>query len=161
MTRIFVVKTSCLCELYEVPGFSDPRVSVLLRERRVSQEQARFYVPLACLYQLCDHIVNVGDGSRRRRLARQVARDVESSLHEDIPWVITPPRRRVEFADLIRVFSSDPGRLQLGLTNVDVMEIAHQLKRKYSSSPDYRVHIWTTRQDLKAYEPDPEPDPLV
>ena len=161
MTRVYVVETSCLCELYGLPGFSDPKFAERLQRRRAREESARFHVPLGCLYQLFDHIADVTDGSRRRRLALTVATDVRSSLDEGVPWLISPPRTRDELADIFGAFATDPGRLGLGLTNSDVVKVAADLKRKYGSSGNYRVHIWTKKQTLKAYEPDAEPDSLI
>ena len=161
MTRVFVVETSYLCELYGLPGFSDQAFAERLQRRRAREDGARFHVPLSCLYQLCDHIADVPDGNRRRRLSFTVATDVRSSLREGIPWAISFPGGKHELPDVVSAFAANPGLLRLGLTNFDVVRVATDLKRKYGSSKGYRVHIWTKVQALKAYEPDSEPDPLV
>lgn len=160
MTRIFVVDTSYLLELYSVPDFSDPAFSTRLRKRMAGLAGARFHVPAGCLYKFCDHISDVADGNRRHRLAQQIAADVESSIERARPWLITPSRGLNELAGLIRAFASDPARHVIGLTNSDVIEVANVLKRKYGSSTGYRVHIWTRNAQLKAHEPDREPEPL-
>lgn len=161
MTRVFVVETSYLCELYGLPGFSDVAFAERLRRRRAREEAARFYVPLSCLYQLCDHIADVNDGSRRRKLAVTVATDVRSSLSDGIPWLISYPRDKNQLPDFLSAFAADPGHSGLGLTNFDVVKIATDLKRKYGGDGGYKVHIWTKHQALKAYEPDAEPNLLV
>lgn len=160
MTRIFVVDTSYLLELYAVPGFSDRSFSTRLRERMAGLAGARFHVPAGCLYKFCDHISDVTDGSRRHHLAHRIATDVESSIGRARPWLISPSKGLSELAGFIRAFASDPTRHVVGLTNSDVIEIANELKRKYGSSTDYRVHIWTRNAQLKAHEPDQEPEPL-
>ncbi|MDE2781945.1 MAG: hypothetical protein OXK77_03230 [Gemmatimonadota bacterium] len=159
MTRIFVVDTSYLLELYSVPGFSDPTFSTLLRERMAGLAGARFHVPVGCLYKFCDHISDVTDGNRRHQLAQRIATDVESSIGRARPWLISPSKGLNELAGFIRAFASDPTRHVVGLTNSDVIEVANGLKRKYGSS-NYRVHIWTKNTKLKAHEPDREPEPL-
>ncbi|MCE2398668.1 MAG: hypothetical protein J4F34_06490 [Gemmatimonadetes bacterium] len=160
MTRIFVVDTSYLVELYSVPGFSDRTFSTRLRKRMTELAGARFHVPAGCLYQFCDHIADVTDGNRRHHLAHRIATDVETSIGRAWPWLISPSKGLNELADFIRAFASDPTRHVVGLTNSDVIEVAKVLKRKYGSSTDYRVDIWTKNAQLKAHEPDLEPEPL-
>ena len=160
MNRIFVLDTSYLLELYSVPGFSDRTFSTRLRERMAGLAGARFHVPAGCLYKFCDHIADVTDGSRRHYLAHRIATDVESSIGHARPWLISPAKGLDELAGFIRAFASDPTRHVMGLTNSDAIEVANVLKRKYGSSTDYRVHIWTRNAQLKAHEPDREPDPL-
>ena len=121
---------------------------------------ARFHVPVGCLYKLCDHITDVRDGDSRRRLARQVANDIQSSFERARPWVITPAKDLPELVKSVWTFAEDAGRLKLNLTNSQTVDIASALKAKYRGLGTYRVHIWTRNRRLKAYEPDPEPDPL-
>ena len=160
MNRIFVVDTSYLLELYSVPGFSDRTFYRRLRKRMDELARARFHVPAGCLYKFCDHISDVTDGNRRHRLAHRIATDVESSIGRAWPWLISPSKGLDELAGFIQAFASDPTRHVVGLTNSDVIEVANGLKRKYGSSTDYRVHIWTRNAQLKAHEPDREPEPL-
>lgn len=162
MTRVFVVETSYLCELYAVPNFSDSAFSASLRTKWDGEREAgaSFRVPVGCVYQLCDHIADVPDGGRRRRLAVQVATDVASSVDRWMPWLIIPSDGATELARFVRRFASDDGHRRLGLTNSQIVAIANNLKQKYGRVGDYRVHIWTRNETLKAYEPDREPNPL-
>lgn len=162
MTRVFVVETSYLCELYGVPNFSDPNFSASLRTKWDGEREAgtSFRVPVGCVYQLCDHIADVPDGGRRRKLAGRVATDVTSSAQHGIPWLIIPSDGVTELASFVHRFASDDGHRELGLTNSQIVAIANDLKRKYGGVGDYRVHIWTRNGALKAYEPDREPNPL-
>lgn len=161
MTRIFVIDTSYLTEVYCVPGFSETRVSKAVIERVRRAVGARFHVPVGCLYKLCDHIGDVGDGNQRRRLATKVASDVQTSVDMARPWVIAPAKGLPDLVKSVRAFAEDAGRLQLNLTNSETAEIATALKRKYGHRSSYRVHIWTRNRALKAQEPDAEPDPLI
>lgn len=161
MTRVFVIDTSYLLELYSVSDSSDTSFSRALKDRIARETNARFHVPVGCLYKLCDHITDVRDGDSRRRLARQVANDIKSSVERARPWVIAPAQDLSGFVKSVRTFAEDAGRLKLNLTNSQTVDIASGLKAKYSGLGDYRVHIWTRNRTLKAYEPDPEPDPLA
>lgn len=161
MPTIFVLDTSYLCELYRVPGSCRADLPTLIEERIRMQAEGRFYVPLGCLYELCDHIADVSDGGRRRDIASKVVSDVETSLKDALPWLIgSAVDVEDELLRLLRAFSEYSFRLQLSLTDSTVISEAKRLKQKYSDSLGYQVHIWTTDQTLKAYEPDPEPNPL-
>ena len=121
---------------------------------------ARFHVPAGCLYKFRDHISDVTDGNRRHHLAHRIATDFESHIGHARPWLISPSKGLDELAGFVRAFASGPTRHQVGLTNSDVIGVANVLKRKYGSSTDHRVHIWTKNAQLKAHEPDREPEPL-
>ena len=161
MTRVFVVDTSYLTEIYSVPGFSDERFTRAITERMAKETSARFHVPVGCLYRLCDHITDVPDGNLQRRLARRVADDVQSSVERARPWVVAPAKGLPDLASSVRTFADDVGRLRLNLTNSETADVAIALKRRYGGQPGYFVHIWTRNQALKAYEPDAEPNPLM
>jgi len=49
----------------------------------------------------------------------------------------------------------------MGLTDTYTLEEAVRLKARYNSAKDYKVHIWTKDNSLKAHEPDAEPNPFV
>ncbi|WP_420615763.1 hypothetical protein [Candidatus Palauibacter sp.] len=162
MRTVFVLDTSYLCELYRVPDRHRPELSEQIKERIRQHETSQFYVPLACLYELCDHIGDVVDGGRRREIALKVVAHVETSAADKGPWLIVPVVDvKAKLPQLLRDFSADPLLLQMGLTDSTIVSEAHRLKQKYSVSLDYRVHIWTTDTTLKAHEPDPEPDALL
>ena len=162
MATVFVLDTSYLCEFYRVPrcyrsGFSDK-----IQQRMRDQSTGRFFLPLGCLYQLCDHIGDVENGHKRRKLAKAVESDVNSSIEKVIPWIIVPATDvKAGLSGLLRRFSEDPAHLEMGLTDSTVISEAERLKKEYTTSLGYRVHIWTTDRRLKVYEPDPEPDPLL
>ena len=135
MTRVFVVDTSYLSELYSVPGFSDAAFSQALRKKMAGELGARFHVPVGCLYKLCDHIADVGDGNRRHQLARQVAMDVSSSRARGLPWLMSPAAGLDEIGDFVQRFAFNPGNLRLGLTNSEVIEIAKRAEKRIRYRP--------------------------
>ncbi|WP_420632651.1 hypothetical protein [Candidatus Palauibacter sp.] len=162
MATVFVLDTSYLCEFYRLPGRHRNEFSAKIGQRMREQPTGRFVLPLGCRYQLCDHIGDISDGHKRRDLANAVVSDTKASLDDGLPWLIVPVADvKYELPRLLRAFSEDPVRLQMGLTDSTIVSEANRLKRKYGASLDYRVHIWTTDVKLKGYEPDSEPDPLL
>jgi len=74
MTAIFVIDTSYLLELFEVPKSSDPQAVTEVRKRYAEavEGSARLFVPLPCLLELANHIADVPQGDLRHRLANNL-----------------------------------------------------------------------------------------
>ena len=162
MPTVFVLDTGYLCEIYRVPRHHDPALSRQIRQRIRDQAADRFFLPLGCLYQLCDHIGKVPDDELRRQLAQKFVEDVATSLSDSVPWLIVPAADLGEgLLDLLQTYRDDPLHLRMGLTDSTVVREANRLKEQYGDSTGYRVHIWTTDSSLKAYEPDQEPDAIL
>ena len=75
--------------------------------------------------------------------------------------MMSPSAGLAALARSVQAFAEEPSRQELNLTNSETIDIAVGLKKKYASHLNYRVHIWTRNQVLKADEPDAEPDPLI
>lgn len=157
----FVIDTGYLVEFFEVPGHSnaEARQEVLARLRAAIRVGHRLYVPLSCLFELGNHIAQVDDGTARRAIAHTVRRTVRTSVEDGTPWIITPAVAIEALPALLDSFADRYVDEQVGLTDTQVIEIAHGLKEQFRQM--LRVHIWTTDNALKAREPDREPDPFV
>ena len=95
------------------------------------------------------------DRTFSRRLRERMARLAGARFH-------VPAGCLYKFCDHISDVTDGNRRHRLAhqiATDVE-SSIGHALKRKYGSSTDYRVHIWTKNVQLKAHEPDREPEPL-
>ena len=163
MNRIYIIDTSYLLELYQVPGKSDAGSSREVKKRFITaiSDQARMLIPLGVLFELCNHIAGVANGDQRAKLSWRVAQDVEESCtNPHFPWRLTPAdsleRLRVHIDRYAKAFAP----MQIGLTDTQVTAVADDSKSKHSGL-DYNVHIWTRDAALKAFEPDTEPDPFV
>ena len=164
MTRIYIVDTSYLLELFDVPGFSTTAHVKAVREKFAQAIEARnqIIVPIGCVFELANYIADVGNIAVRRQLAQKLAGSINSSLNSAQPWQITPPDKLE--ATLPQLFSEYADKylpLGMGLTDTYTLAEAQRLKTKYNSVQHYRVHIWTKDNSLKAHEPDVEPDPFV
>jgi hypothetical protein len=164
MTRVYIVDTSYLLEVYAVPGFSAGQAVEEVRKRfeSATREGSRLFVPTGCLFELCNHVADVRDGKTRSRLARKIADDVDASLSEHhFPWRIAPVDAHRELRLQIRRFAKEYVVQRIGLTDTQVVEVAASQKRRYGRGLGYFVHIWTRDKTLKALEPDPEPRAFV
>jgi hypothetical protein len=164
--RIYVVDTSYLLELYRVDGccHEDAYLSVFYKFRE-NIAAGQFFVPVAVLYELANHIADIHDAQRRRMLANKLRIDINNSIDEQTPWVITHAADAQGLDELLRALSESATRFadefstqKLGLTDTTVILEAERLRRKFVSDSlrNYQIHIWTRHRELKAREPDTE-----
>ena len=162
--RVYVIDTSYLLELFDVPGCSTQKAKekIKIRIAAAAQSGARLYVTVPCIYELANHIADVLDGNKRRSLAEQVRDAVLSSLDDGTPWTIIPSQKLDIFKNLIVSFV-DNHVIQkgVGLSDSTLIDEAHRLKRDRYQRRGSPVHIWTKDKALKAWEPDTEPDAYV
>lgn len=164
--RVIVLDTSYLDEIYRVPSMSEPTAFAEIRERLTTEADrgSRLYVPVPTVFELANHVTQSGRG--RVALARRLAADLRSSLEKQTPWIVVPAKdddilgSTSRLLDALQEFEEVFVAQSVGLTDVSVVHEARRLKTKYRSRA-WAVHIWTRDAQLKAHEPDPEPDPFV
>ena len=159
-SQVYVIDTSYLLELFAVPGHSTKEATDEIRSRFTTavENKARFYVTVPSIYELANHISHVSDGNKRRSLAEQVRDTILSSLDDATPWTIIPSQQLDTFKKLIVNFVDNHVIQQIGLSDSTLIDEARRLKDTTYRGPSWRVHIWTKDKNLKALEPDNEPD---
>ncbi|MBU2549979.1 MAG: hypothetical protein KKB20_16325, partial [Proteobacteria bacterium] len=87
-TACYVIDTSYLLELFRVPGHSnDIAVGLVRKKYEAAIERGdRLFVPLPCIFELGNRIAHVGDGRRRKKLAKYLFETVQSSVDRAMPW---------------------------------------------------------------------------
>ncbi len=159
LSRVYVIDTSYLLELFAVPGHStkESRDEIKSRIAAAAQSGARLYVTVPSIYELANHISHVSNGNARRSLAEQVRNTVLSSLDAGTPWTIIPSQQPDIFKNLIESFVDNHVIQGIDLSDSTLIDEARRLKRERYGGPGWRVHIWTKDKNLKALEPDNEP----
>ena len=159
LSRVYVIDTSYLLEIFAVPGHStkEAREKIKIRIAAAAQSGARLYVTVPSIYELANHISHVSDGNVRRSLAEQVRDTVLSILDLGTPWTIIPSQQLTTFKNLIVSFVDDHVIQRIGLSDSTLIDEAHRLKSNRYQRRGWRVHIWTKDKTLKAREPDNEP----
>ena len=159
LSRVYVIDTSYLLEIFAVSGHStkEARDEIKIRIAAAAQSGARLYVTVPSIYELANHISHVSDGNARRSLAEQVRDTVLSSLDLGTPWTIIPSQQLDTFKNLIVSFVDNHVIQGIDLSDSTLIDEARRLKRERYGGPGWRVHIWTTDKTLKAREPDNEP----
>lgn len=162
MNKVLVIDTSYLLELFEVPGFSSFHHVGQVKERFRSaiNGSAIFIVPLPCIFEVGNHIAGVHDGAKRNTLAEKLNKSVIGSIKDGAPWVITPSCGLDDLEKLLLLFQGEHVISKIGLTDSFTIHEARRLKAKYNQA-DYKIHIWTKDNSLKAQEPDTENNPFI
>jgi hypothetical protein len=160
---IYVVDTSYLLELFGCGRDSSKEASNEVRKRfkQANAVGGRFFIPLPCLFELGDHIADVGHDGLRKTLAENLVSTVKTSLETQKPWTITPTGDpKTVLPKLLERFAPAAAKQKIGLVDTFTWDEAARLKMKLA---DYkpRVHIWTNDRSLKGKEPDSEPNPFL
>ncbi len=166
MSRVYVVDTGYLLELFLVPGHSSTvgNKEVMRRFGEAYHVSAHLYVPAQCIYELANLIAHVKSGGKRRMLARKVDSVLQRCFRGDAterPWNIVPSPDGTALPEHWQAFVDKYATQAIGLTDAGVLIEATRLKERYRMGPDFPVHIWTTAQDLKSREPDAEQNAFV
>ncbi|MBI5118715.1 hypothetical protein HZA56_19780 [Candidatus Poribacteria bacterium] len=164
MSRIYVIDTSYLLELFAVPGFSTEQAvkTIQAKFKEAIQARSQLIVPLGCLFELANHIADVPDVGQRLALVEKLTKAVESSVATAQPWQISPPDKLdIALPRMFAEYAKTYLPQGMGLTDTYTLEEALRLRRKYSPAMGCMVHIWTKDRILKAHEPDKEPNPFV
>lgn len=162
-TTVYVIDTSYLLELFGCGRDSQKTVSAEVRRRFKDANAAggRFFVPLPCLFELGDHIADVGHDGLRGKLASELVATVKKSLDLGTPWTITPTGPPEEILpQLLDRFAPAAINHKIGLVDTFTWVEADRLKHKLEAYK-VRVHIWTNDRQLKNKEPDAEPAPYL
>lgn len=160
---VYVLDTSYLLELFGCGRDSNKQASNEVRKRFRAANRAggRFFVPLPCLFELGDHIADVGHDELRGQLVDKLVSTVKSSLADKKPWTITPTGAPDDvMPKLLERFVPAATKQRIGMVDVFTWDESVRLKTKFA---DYkaRVHIWTNDRNLKGKEPDVEPNPFL
>lgn len=156
---VYVIDTSYLLELYAVPGYSTQEAVDKIRSRfkDADKQGARLFVTVPSIYELANHIADVSNGKARRSLTKKLQDAILSSIDKAVPWTIIPSQEPSALKKLIVSFVDNHVIEGIGLSDSTLIDEADRLKRTTYRGSDWRVHIWTKDEKLKAREPDNEP----
>jgi hypothetical protein len=166
MITYIVVDTGYLVELFRIPKhFTEENANEIKRRLDLAiKEKYRLYIPTPVVFELANHIAHVDDGNMRRVLVNKFSRiiidciDDKVTLFNIVPFDNSAVVKELSnnLKDFVQKFADDFARQGLGFTDSAVLLEAQSLKNKNN-----HVHIWTTDEPLKTYEPDTEPNPFI
>jgi predicted nucleic acid-binding protein len=162
MITYIVIDTGYLLELFRVPKrFNESDAKEIKRRFSDAETQHHnLYIPVPVLFELANHIAHVDNGYERLELANKFSKTVQQGIDPKETFINIIPCEAFatasELSNSLESFSNKFVQQGLGLTDSAVILEAENLKK-----PHNRVHIWTTDEPLKPYEPDAEPDPFI
>jgi hypothetical protein len=159
----YFVDTSYLTELYRVPGRSEAEAVERVRAKFAGafERGNSIFLPVVCLLELGNHVAQVKNEAEREKVARAIEADVLASVGAERKFLVIDAPTVRELAALVRDWVGGHVRERRGLVDAAVIERARRHKTVRKDTASVAVHIWTRDRQLKACEPDPEPDPFL
>lgn len=144
MGEIVLIDTSVLMNVLDVPGFNQHRAQVLAEFRRLIEESAHIFLPMAAVLEAGNHIAQLPDGGLRRTHARNFADQIRKALHGEAPW------RPMQFPDHATVATwldhfPDAAMVGHGIGDLSIQE---HWKALCGRHPLSRVRVWSLDDDL-------------
>lgn len=90
MAGIYIIDTSVLLNILDVPGRNQDRDTVFATFEARIKAGSRFQVPIAVIVETGNHIARIPGGNNRRGYAEKFCAMVEKALEGKAPWVVTP-----------------------------------------------------------------------
>lgn len=164
MSSTYFVDTSYLCELYAIPGRSEPLAIDAVRGKFQAAwtRGEMLFLPVVCILETGNHIAQVNNAEKQGRLARVLTSDVAQALDNRSPmrrFTVVDAPLQGELTRLIQDWCRGHVPCGRGLVDAAVATKAMAFKGRVRSL--HSVHIWSRDRSLKQLEPDAEPDPFI
>ena len=151
MADIFLVDTSILVEILNVPVKSDhhrqAQVKEQLKEHIIKGDH--LFLPIATVLETGNHIAQNGDGNQRRQCAERFVKTVRRAVEESTPWVLAPLPDNNTLVSWLDDFP-DSAMRERGIGDHSIVRAFEQACAQF---PRMRVAVWTLdRKDLQGYD---------
>lgn len=148
--NIWLVDTSVLLCVFEVPGYEQGRDEVLSEFRIRIQNRDSFMLPVATIFETGNLIVNNNqiNGNQRREYAQKFVEEVTKAHQGNAPWkILSLPNME----DLIAWLNDFPDKASQQ-TSLGDHTIIKTWEQQAAAFPAYSVHIWSLDSDLQGYD---------
>jgi len=156
MSAIYIVDTSVLLNILDVPGRNQDRETVFAEFKGRIQAGDRFQLPIAAIIETGNHIASISNGAHRRRYAEKFCDMAVGAIEEQAPWVVTPTPGVREIRKWLEKFP-DHAMRELGIADTSII---HAWEAACRRNQDMRVAIWSLDQNLAAYNRIPQEKPF-
>jgi hypothetical protein len=155
---VYVIDTSWLLEFYEVPNHCTKiRLEKVKEKFKIAvKNKSTFILPLAVIFEYCNHIAQINTGNLRKKYATDFWSHMQMSRKDTVPYLILPAADLPEIDVDVERFAATYAIQGIGLVDIQVERIA----KEWAEKPGYIVHIWSFYGLLKALEPNIEPNPI-
>ena len=151
MPEVFVVDTTVLLNVLDVPGRNQHRDDVFERFVEVMDAGASLLLPMAAVFEAGNHIAKLADGQQRRRFAAIFCDQVRAALNGGAPWVLVPLPGADELARWLGDFP-DCAMREVGMSDLSMIKAWEEACLR---NPSRRVCIWSLDAGLQGYDREP------
>ena len=152
MAGIYIIDTSVLLNILDVPGRNQDRDTVIAAFEARIRAGSRFQVPIAVIVETGNHIARISSGDSRKRYAEEFCAMVEQALAGKAPWVVTP----IPDVGKIRKWLTDfPDQYAVRGLGIADRSIIHAWEEACIRNPSIRVVIWSRDKQLASYDRKP------
>ncbi|MYD88489.1 MAG: hypothetical protein F4137_17000 [Acidobacteria bacterium] len=148
MPPIFIVDTTVLLNVLDVPGRNRDRDVVLDRLGELVDDGASLLLPMGAIFETGNHIARLPDGQQRRDCAEVLRDQVRQALDGQAPWA---PLQFPDARQLAEWLEGFPDYAMQEISMVD-LSIIKAWQRTCVQHPARRVAIWTLDQHLIGYD---------
>ena len=144
---IWLIDTSILCNILDLPGFNQDRTEILGEfENRISSGDL-FFLPFVVFIETGNHIAQLS-GNYKYEFAQKFVHLVKQALNSEAPF---KPLRFPEKDELLRIIDEFPEFAGKGIGFGD-FSIIEDWKDQTSKFMAYSVRIWSLDSGLQGYE---------
>ncbi|HMQ60455.1 MAG TPA: hypothetical protein PKE06_07295 [Flavilitoribacter sp.] len=145
---IWIIDTSILLNVLDVPQFNQDRDNVLGDFRLRIRNEDTFLLPFTSILETGNHIAHINNDGQRLQFATKLKDTVSDSIKGNTPW---KPLRFPDTEDLIKWLDDFPHSAQRGVGLGDHV-IIKQWEEQCEKFKAYVVKIWSLDKDLRGYE---------
>lgn len=157
MSAIILLDTSIYLNVLDIPGYNQDRDDVLNEFQRCIENDDRFLLPLASVWETGNHIGDLIDGQTRRTYAGRFVADVRRAFNGEVPYRATHFPEREMFLQWLEGFpdvvmrNKSPEKTREGVSLAD-LSIIKEWEHNCELHSMSRVRIWSLDSDLQGYD---------
>lgn len=144
MSSIVLVDTSVLLNILDVPGRNERRDEVLTELGRLIEAGDHFFIPMAAIVEVGNHIAQVANGAHRRAAAQRFVAEVRKALSDEVPWKPINFPSNQEVLSWLDSFPEAATR-GMGMGDLSIKKEWDELCLRHRLS---RVRVWALDGDL-------------
>ena len=145
---ICLLDTSVFVEILNVPNMVKQRDTILAELGQKIQNGESLFLPMATIFETGNHIAQNGDGTQRRKCAKDFVEQVQKALDGTSPF--TPLKFPVN-EDLKQWLAGFPD-FAMRESGIGDLSIIHDWKRQCELFPTRHVYIWSLDVHLSAHD---------
>lgn len=149
MKEVCIIDTSVFCNILGIPKRSQQYQQAIIEFEEGIKNGVAFLLPMTTVYETGNHIAQVPDGRRRRKLAQNFVNFIDQAFTGKRPWTITPTPDLHKIRDWLHEFPQNAMQ-ERGFGDLAIIKIWQE---QCQLNQGRRVYIWSyDHKDLSGYD---------